>query len=105
MKKIRLFHNPACPDCVRLAKLTRRLDWLGRVEVSTDIPLSGPLELGEIAVQDLRSGQIFLGVEATKAVCWQIPVYFFYGVLLQVPFIARRAARKKPGCNDNSCSI
>ena len=42
---VSLFYKPAnCPDCVRQAKLTARMDWLGRVELRTD---DSPL--GEVA--------------------------------------------------------
>lgn len=105
VKAICLYHNPDCSDCARLARLTHRLDWLDRVDISTQIPPAGPLDLGEIAVQDLRSGHTLLGVAATRAVCRQIPAYFLYGVLLHIPFIARGASKKKQGCNDNNCSI
>lgn len=104
MKKIRLYHNQNCSDCARLARLTHALDWLDRVEISTEVPPTGALGLGEIAVQELRSGDVFLGIAATRAVCRQVPAYFLYGLLLQVPFIARWAAKNKPGCNGGGCA-
>lgn len=78
MKKIRLYHNQNCSDCARLARLTQALDWLDRVEISTEVPPTGALGLGEIAVQELRSGEVFLGIAATRAVCRQVPAYFLY---------------------------
>lgn len=104
MKKIRLFYNIDCRDCARLARITRRLDWLNRVELSTEVPPTGPLAPGQIAVQDLRSNCVYLGLEATRNACRQIPAYVPYGILLRIPFVARWASRKKPGCKDDSCS-
>jgi hypothetical protein len=53
MKMIRVYRNPRCAKCARLAKAARFLDWFGRVNLSTDTPESGPLRLGEVMVESL----------------------------------------------------
>jgi hypothetical protein len=38
MKRIRIYRNPACARCARMARMHQRLDWLDRVEVTTQPP-------------------------------------------------------------------
>ena len=89
MSRIRLHYHGSCGDCVRLARRTRRLDWFGRIDFSTDVPPCGPLGAGEIAVVDTASGRVHTGMEATRAVCMRVPLYVPYGLLLHVPFVRR----------------
>ena len=103
MTRLTLHYNPACPDCVRQAEQTARLDWLGRIEPSTERSPLGEVPVGEIVVFDRRRSTVFTGVYATRKVCLQVPLYFPYGLLLYVPFIRRAAARGKPGCNGEVC--
>ena len=65
---ISLFYNANCPDCVRQAKRTARLDWLGRVELRTDGSPLGAVPVGEIVVVEKQSGRTFTGVYATRKV-------------------------------------
>jgi hypothetical protein len=57
MKAILVYRNPDCAKCTRLARIHHRFDWLKRLEDTTEVPSTGPLRPGEIAVQDLASGE------------------------------------------------
>ncbi|HKK72006.1 MAG TPA: hypothetical protein VKA86_12360 [Candidatus Krumholzibacteria bacterium] len=89
MSVIKLFYNGSCGDCDRMARRTRRLDWLGRIELSTDLPPCGPLDGGEIAVVHTASGRVHTGIEATREVCMHVPLYVPYGLLLHIPLVRR----------------
>ena len=103
MKAIRLYRNPDCAKCARYARMHRRFDWLDRLEDSTEIPPTGPLRLGEIAVQDLTTGRLLKGVECFKLLCRHIPAYRLNLLLLYLPPFRRFVEREVGGCADNSC--
>ena len=63
---VALFYNPRCPDCVRQASLTVRMDWLNRVELRTDASPLGAVPVGEIVVVEKQSSRAFTGVYATR---------------------------------------
>ncbi len=105
MKAIVIFHNPRCGRCRRIARTHEAFDWLDRIEVSTEEPRTGALALGEIAVEDLRSGHISKGVEAVRLIARQIPIYFPLRVLSHLPAIARYIDRQTRGCADGSCEL
>ena len=65
---VALFYNPRCPDCVRQAALTARMDWLNRVELRTDDSPLGEVPVGEIVVVDKQRSKVFTGVYATRQV-------------------------------------
>ena len=94
---VTLFYNAECPDCVRQAKRTARLDWLRRVRISTDESPIGPVPGGEIVVVDDDTRKVFTGVYATRAVCMQVPAYLLYGLLLHIPPVRRIAGRRRQG--------
>ena len=102
---ISLFYNANCPDCVRQAKRTARLDWLGRVELRTDGSPLGAVPVGEIVVVEKQSGRTFTGVYATRKVCLQVPVLLPYGLALYLPPLRDMVGRDKPGCNGDACEI
>ncbi|MDE0059198.1 MAG: hypothetical protein OXI22_05675 [Defluviicoccus sp.] len=79
---VRLHYNPDCPVCARRAQRTARLDWLGRVELSTDDSPLGPVPPGEIVVVDGNNGRAFAGIRATRKLCLQVPLLFPYGLAL-----------------------
>ena len=97
-----LHYNPNCPDCVRLAALTSRLDWLRAIDLRTDASPLGEVPAGEIVVVDERV-RVFTGVYAKRKVCLRIPLFFVYGLALYVPPIRRFAGRANPGCNGDAC--
>ena len=82
---VTLFYNADCPGCARQAKRTARLDWLSRVQISTDDSPIGPVPRGEIVVADDESERVFTGIYATRAVCMQVPAYLPYGLVLHIP--------------------
>ena len=102
MRRIRIHRNPGCAKCARYACLHERLDWFGRVENSTAVPPTGPLAMGEVVVQDLRSGRVLQGVTAARRIAAEIPLYAPFRLLLRIPAIARAADREMSGCNDGS---
>ena len=105
MRSIKLFYSASCEDCTKLAKQTKKLDWFGKVELSTEVPPSGPLNLGNIAVYHYRSNRVYTGVYATRKVCMYVPAYFIYGLILYFPPIRRFVGRGQVGCNGNACNL
>lgn len=82
----------------------RRLDWLGRFEDSTDQPPTGPLRLGEIAVQDLSSGATLKGIEAFRLLCRHMPAYSALLPLTYLAPVRKRIERGIGGCAD-ACDV
>ncbi len=103
MKKIRLYRNPECAKCARYSRTHHRLDWLNRFEDTTDVPSTGPLKMGEIAVQDLKTGETLRGVECLKLLCRNIPAYWLFIPFLHLPPVRRAVEREIGGCDDGSC--
>ena len=102
---VSLFYNPRCPDCVRQASLTARMDWLGRVELRTDDSPLGAVPVGEIVVVEKQSSRAFTGVYATRKVCLQVPLFFLYGLALYLPPVRAPFGHDKQGCNGGACEI
>jgi hypothetical protein len=102
MKRIRIHRNPHCAKCARYARLHARLDWFGRVENSTAVPPTGPLAMGEVVVQDLRSGRLLRGVTAARRIAAEVPLYAPLRLLLRIPAVARAVEREMSGCNDGA---
>ena len=102
---VTLYYNATCPDCVRQAKLTARMDWLGLVELRTDDSPLGEVPVGEIVVVEKESSRAFTGVYATRKVCLQVPLLFPYGLALYLPPVRALFGRGKQGCNGDACEI
>ena len=102
---VSLFYNARCPDCVRQAKLTAWMDWLGRVELRTDDSPLGEVPVGEIVVVERESARAFTGVYAIRKVCLQVPTFFLYGLALYLPPIRVLFGKSKQGCNGDACEI
>ena len=100
MKAIRLYRNARCEKCARLARVHRAFDWLDRLEDTTAIPPTGPLRLGEIAVQELASGQTLKGIECFRLLCRHIPAYRLSLPLLRISPFHRYVERQVSGCSD-----
>jgi|SRR5450631_1462115 len=105
MSAIRLYRNPDCAKCARMSRIHHFLDWLNRFEDTTNIPSSGALGLGEIAVQDLASGQTLRGVECFRLLCKNIPAYWLFLPLLHLPAFRRYIEREVGGCGGASCEV
>lgn len=103
--RLSLYYNPSCPDCVRQAKRTARLDWLRAIELRTDRSPLGDVPVGKIVVVDERSRRVFTGVYATRMVCLMIPLHFLYGLFLFLPPIRDRVGGSQPGCNGDAREI
>ena len=103
--RLSLHYNPGCPDCVRQAKRTARLDWLRTIDVRMDCSPLGEVPVGEIVVVDEQSRRVFTGVYATRMVCLRIPLLFLHGLLLYLPPIRNRVAGAEPGCNGDAREI
>ena len=102
---VSLYYNASCPDCVRQAHLTARMDWLGRIELRTDDSPLGEVPVGEIVVVEKASSRAFTGVYATRKVCLQVPLLFLYGLALYLPPVRALFGRGKQGCNGDACEI
>ena len=84
---------------------TARLDWLGRIALSTASSPLGEVPKGQIVVVDARSNRIFTGIYATRKVCLQVPLFLLYGLVLFLPPIKRLAGGQDEGCNGDACEI
>ena len=93
MAMIRLYRHAGCAKCARYARLHRRLDWLGRFEDSTGVSPVGPLRMGEVVVQDMRSGETLRAAAGFTLLCRQIPAYWPLLPLLRIPAVSRRIER------------
>ena len=102
---ISLYYSAKCPICVRQARVTARMDWLGRVELRTDESPLGAVPVGEIVVVEEGSGRAFTGVYATRKVCLQVPLFLLYGLALTLPPVRMMFGRGKQGCNGDACEI
>ena len=84
---VTLYYNPDCGDCARKASRTTKLDWFGRVRVSTNESPIGRVPWGEIVVVDEASQSVLTGIYAKRAICMQVPALFAFGLMLYVtPF-------------------
>jgi hypothetical protein len=88
-----------------MARTHHFFDWLDRFEDSTDVPATGPLPLGEIAVQELASGQTLRGVDGFRLLCKQIPAYRLFLPLLHFPKFRRYVEREVGGCGESACEV
>ena len=105
MRRITIFHHPDCGRCHRIARVHKFFDWLGRVRISTAIPPTGPLQPGEIAVRNDRTGETLQGVRAVRLVAGTIPAYLPVLPLLYLPPVARWVERSVRPCKDESCAV
>ncbi len=105
MAAITIHYNAACGRCRRLARWTRRLDWLRRVRLSTERSPLGPVPMGETVVVG-RRGEIWTGIEATRAICRQVPLYWPAALLLAIGPLRRRLDRgSRPACTGERCDV
>jgi hypothetical protein len=105
MKAILIHRHPDCARCARIARAHHLFDWLDRVEDTTEPPRSGPLRMGEVIVEDLRTGGLHGGAEAFGLICRQIPLYAPARVLLRFPAFRRRVDLDMGGCDDGACGV
>ena len=84
---VTLYYNPDCGDCECKANRTTKLDWFGRVRISTNESPIGRVPRGEIVVVEEATQRVLTGIYATRAICMQVPAFFAYGLMLYVtPF-------------------
>jgi hypothetical protein len=106
MKTICVYRNPDCPQCARYARWHQRLDWLDRVEISTRTPAGyRPLQMGEVVVEDLRSGRLLHGAEGFALLARQVPAYWPILALLPIAAVRKRIDREMRGACDDSCEL
>lgn len=105
MKRIRLYRHPECQRCAGYARMHHRFDWLDRFEDSTEESPTGPLSLGEIAVQDLSTGVALKGIDCFRLLCRNIPAYWLVLPLTYLPFVRRRIERDIGGCSAGACNV
>jgi predicted DCC family thiol-disulfide oxidoreductase YuxK len=106
VKNVRVYRNPACAKCARYARRHQRLDWLGRVDISTQAPRGhAPLRMGEVIVEDLRAGRLLEGADAYALLARQIPAYWPTLALLAIPAVRRRVDREMRADCTGSCEL
>jgi hypothetical protein len=105
MRRIRIYRHPDCPKCARYARVHQSLDWLHRVDVSTDTPKTGPLRLGEVVVEKLDDGRVLRGADGLREICRQIPAYAPFSLLLRLPAVRAFAEREMTGCGGEMCGL
>ncbi len=105
MKRITVYRNPYCEKCRKFARMHQTFDWLHRVEMSTETPPTGPLQMGEIVVEDHKTGDIIRGVDAVRRIAREIPIYAPFRLLLRIPAVARYVDKDVRGCADGSCEL
>jgi len=94
MPAIRIYRNPSCERCAKIARFHKRFDWLHRLDVSTLTPKTGPLVPGEIVVEDIASGRIFQGFDAFAAIYRAVPAYLPIRALFVFPAFRNYIARE-----------
>jgi hypothetical protein len=106
VKGITIYHNKDCARCRKIARVHKALDWRNRVRISTDVPRGlGPLQPGEIAVEDAQTGEMVQGVAAVRRIAAVVPAYLALRPLLWIPPIARKVDRDVRGCADGRCAV
>ena len=105
MTGITLHYNESCPACARQAARTARLDWFGRVALSTEHSPLGEVPVGEIVVVDRRRKRLFTGVFATRRICMEVPLLLPLGLLLYLPPVRRIVGKRNQGCNGDACEV
>ena len=91
MKTVRVRCNPRCVKCARYARMHYRRDWLGRVEDLTASPLPRRLlRMGEVFVEDLRTGLPHAGAAGMRLRFRQVPAYWPLLPLFALPGFRRR---------------
>jgi hypothetical protein len=106
MKTIRIYRHLDCERCAKMAATHHKLDWLDRVDDTTEPPPGRwPVEKGEILVQNLRNGAVLEGIDAVRAIARQVPLYWAALPLLRIPWLARWADLDARGCSGNACAV
>lgn len=94
MATLRIYRNPDCERCAKIARFHKRWDWRHRLEFSVLEPRSGPLVPGEVVVEEIATGQVLSGFPAFAAICRAIPAYLPFRLLFVFRGFRRYAARE-----------
>ena len=105
MKTICLYRNPDCARCAGYAHMHHRFDWLNRFGDSTEASPLGAMRIGEIAVQDLRTGETLKGIACFRLLCKHIPLYWLMLPLTYLPLVRQWIENDIGGCADGSCEL
>ena len=105
MSDILIYRHPDCAKCARIARTHHAFDLFGRVEDTTEAPPSGPLQMGEIVVEDRASGRIAQGVEAFRLITQAVPLYAPARLFLKLPWFRSYIEREMGGCVDGACEV
>ncbi len=91
MKILRVHRNPHCPKCAHYARMHQRLDWLDRIEDSTESPWPRrSMRMGEVVVEDIRDGSLHEGASGMRLLCREVPAYWILLPLFALPGFRRR---------------
>lgn len=105
MSTVRIHRNPDCTRCARYARRHRRLDWLARVEDSTQSPFERPMRMGEVVVRDLRNNRLHAGADGIALLARQVPAYWPLLPLLWIPTVRRAVERDVAGDCGDACRL
>lgn len=72
-------------------------DWFDRTESSIEQPGRGPLRVGQVTVEDLRTGELAYGAAGFERISRQIPLYAPLRWLLVFPAFRRFMEREMNG--------
>lgn len=105
MIDILIYRHPDCARCARIVRTHHAFDLFGNVEDTTETPATGPLQRGEIVVQDRASGRIAQGAEAFRLITHAIPLYAPARLLLKLRKFRSYIERELGGCDDGACAL
>jgi hypothetical protein len=105
MQTLRFYIHPECERCRRLSRFHRRFDWLRRIEHTTRTPAGGELKPGQVAAEDIASGEYFHGYRAIQALCRNIPLYRIFLPLFWLKPVQRKLDRELSGCDGDGCKL
>lgn len=75
MRQTLIYRHPDCARCARIARTHKAFDFFGAVDDATEPPRTGPLQMGEVVVEERAAGRIAQGVEAFRLSTPAIPLY------------------------------
>lgn len=105
MNDILIFRHPDCDRCARIARTHQRFDLFGRISNTTETPPTGPLQMGEIVIEDRASGELKRGIKAFRLIVRAIPFYAPIRLLLRLPQFRAFIEREMGGCDGEACEI
>lgn len=105
MYKVKVYYNKNCKKCNIHAQRIRTFDLFGWVETTTDVPKEGPIDQGEILVEDISSGKTYRNLSGARYYFRFIPIYWLFLPILYLPNAENLFFKKEFVCNPDSCKM